>query len=71
MFDFNVFKRSTKEWIRSHPEGTLSDLTDFCEETIPPHHYAANQWLIEETLSWYKHILSRREEDRLALEEVD
>ena len=71
MFDFNLFKRSIKEWIRVHPEGSLTDLQDFCEESIPPQQYAANQWLIEQTISWYKHILNHRKHQEVAYEEVD
>lgn len=60
MFDANQFKRAVKEWMRHHPEGTEADLVDFCEEQIPPAQYSANQWLVEHTLSWYRHILSQR-----------
>lgn len=61
MFDCNKFKRSVKDWIRDNPTGTLNDLVDFCEAQIPPAQYAAHQWLIEHTVSWYKHILAHRE----------
>ena len=61
MFDANTFKKSVKEWIRAHPGGSLLDLQDFCEEQIPPAQYAANKWLVDHTLSWYRHILSHRE----------
>ncbi len=60
MFDANQFKRNVKEWIRLHPEGKEADLLDFCEEQIPPAQYAAHRWLVEHTLSWYRHILSQR-----------
>jgi len=60
MFDPNQFKRSVKEWIRLHPEGTEAELVDFCEEQIPPAQFSANQWLVEHTLSWYRHILAQR-----------
>jgi hypothetical protein len=60
MFDANRFKRSVKDWIRAHPQGTEADLVDFCEEQIPPQQYQANQWLVEHTLSWYRHILAQR-----------
>ena len=64
MFDANRFKRSVKEWIRAHPEGTEADLVDFCEELIPSQHFSANQWLVEHTLSWYRHIVSQRLHER-------
>ncbi len=67
MFDPNTFKRSVKEWIRNNPDGSLNEFVDFCEEQIPPTLYAANQWLIEQTKCWYKHIL----ESRKALTETD
>jgi len=60
MFDANQFKRSVKEWIKMHPEGTEADLVDFCEEQIPPAQFSANEWLVEHTLSWYRHILTQR-----------
>ncbi len=63
MFDVNQFKRGVKEWIRVNPHGSELDLRDFCDEIIPPPLYQANQWLIEQTLSWYRHILERREND--------
>lgn len=61
MFDPNQFKRAVKDWIRSHPEGSEAELVDFCEEQIPAAQYSANQWLVDHTLSWYKHILSQRQ----------
>ena len=61
MFDFNSFKRSVKEWINSNPQGTVADLRDFCEEQIPPAQYMANMWVVDQTVSWYRHILEHRE----------
>lgn len=61
MFDFNHFKRSVKEWIRDNPDGSELDLRDFCEETIPAHQFTANEWLVDQTLDWYKHILKNRD----------
>ena len=71
MFELNHFKRSVKEWIRVNPEGSLADLQDFCEETIPPQLFAANQWLVEQTMSWYKHILDHRKHEGLRYEEAE
>jgi hypothetical protein len=71
MFDANQFKRAVKDWIRSNPEGTETDLVDFCEDQIPPHHYATHQWLIEHTVSWYRHILAQRTGASDALDEGD
>ena len=63
MFDFNAFKSSVKQWIRENPDGTMNDLRDFCEEQIPPAKYTANSWIVDQTLSWYQHILAHREYD--------
>lgn len=69
MFDANSFKRSVKEWMRNHPHGTEADLVDFCEEQIPSSLYSANHWLVEHTVSWYKHVLTQRELARGGREE--
>lgn len=71
MFDFNGFKKSVKEWIRSNPDGTLTDLRDFCEEAIPPQQFSANEWVIEQTLSWYRHILTHRDVSNQYEEDVE
>lgn len=65
MFDFNGFKRSVKEWIRDNPSGSEHDLRDYCDELIPPAQYTANSWIVDQTLSWYKHILENREHESL------
>ena len=61
MFDSNKFKRAVKEWIRSNPDGTLESLGDYCEELIPPAQFAANKRIVDQTLSWYSHILTHRD----------
>jgi len=61
MFDANSFKRSVKEWIRANPDGSVNDIMDYCEEQIPPAQFASYQWLVNQTLEWYKHILTQRE----------
>lgn len=63
MFDANLFKRSVKEWIKSHPDGSEADLADFCEDQIPSAQYASHQWLVDHTLSWYRHILAQRRQE--------
>ncbi len=70
LFDFNFFKKSIKDWIRSNPNGTMNELRDFCEDLIPVQQYAANEWLIDQTLSWYRHILDHREMEELG-EEIE
>lgn len=69
MFDANVFKRSVKEWMRQHPEGSEADLMEICEELIPSAQYAANRWLIDHTLSWYRHILDQRKHAKTAYDD--
>lgn len=71
MFDQNAFKKSIKQWIRNHPEGSLNDIIDFCEDQIPAAQYAANKWLIEQTVDWYKHILAHRKSAELYANEED
>ena len=61
MFSVNEFKKQVKQWMSQHPTGQLQDLIEYCEELIPSSQYAANRWLIEQTSSWYKHILTTRE----------
>jgi hypothetical protein len=64
MFDANLFKRAVKDWIQANPSGTMEDLREFCEEQIPTAQYAAWQWLIEQTTSWYGHVLRQRDSTR-------
>ncbi|MCB9229336.1 MAG: hypothetical protein H6618_06970 [Deltaproteobacteria bacterium] len=62
MLDRNEFKRKVKIWIKEHPDGTEQALTDYCDELIPAHLFSTNQWLIEQTLEWYRYVLSTREQ---------
>ncbi len=73
MFDANQFKRSVKDWMRQHPQGSEAELIDFCEEQIPPAQFTAHQWLVEHTVSWYRHVLLQRRHERSLSEddEVD
>ena len=61
MFDCNQFKRSVKEWMRDNQDGSVMDLIDYCEELIPPHLYQSYSWLVEQTASWYRHVLANRD----------
>lgn len=61
MLDHNAFKKSVKDWMRENPEGSLPDLIDFCEEQIPTNQFATSRWIVDQTVSWYKHILVHRE----------
>lgn len=71
MVDTNEFKRSVKEWIARNPNGTLCEFIDYCEELIPTAQYAANKWLINQSIDWYKHILSSRKVTREQLLEME
>ena len=71
MFDANQFKRSVKEWMRQHPEGTEADLVDFCEEQIPTPLFAAHQWLVDHTLSWYRYVLAQRQHATGHMDDAD
>ena len=68
MFDKNEFKRQVKLWIRENPAGSETDLIDFCDDLIPPAQFSANQWLVDQTVSWYRHIQEHRNK---ALESFD
>ena len=63
MFDINEFKKKIKIWIRENPQGNEAEFLDYCEELIPPAHFSANRWLIDQTVSWYHSILQSRKED--------
>jgi len=71
MFDANQFKRSVKDWMRQHPQGSEAELIDYCEEQIPPAQFTAQQWLIEHTVSWYRHVLLQRRHERNLGEDED
>ena len=61
MFNVNDFKQKVKQWIEDNPLAQEAELLDYCEELIPPSQFAANKWLVEQTISWYKHILLTRD----------
>ena len=62
MLDMNDFKRQVKDWMRDNPKGSIDALTDFCEEVIPPSDFTRMQWLVEQTVGWYEHVLSLRDD---------
>ena len=68
MFDPNKFKRSVKEWVKKNSSGSLDDFVCFCEEQIPPAHFTANRWLIDQSVSWYKYVLKKKEEEKAECE---
>lgn len=60
MFDSNQFKRAVKEWVRSHPEATVSEFEEFCTHQLPAVEYPQHQWLVSQSISWYRHVLINR-----------
>jgi hemerythrin len=71
MFDPNQFKRAVKDWMKQHPTATEAELVDFCEEQIPPAQYASSEWLVEHTLSWFRHVVAQRLKARTMYETED
>ena len=61
MFDTNKFKASVKKWIKDNPDGSIDDITNYCEELIPSQLYPTHSWLIDQTVSWYKSILNSKQ----------
>jgi hypothetical protein len=65
MFDCNNFKRAVKEWMQNNPAAEEAELVDFCEELIPAQHFMTHQWLVEQTVSWFRHVLTQRERSKM------
>lgn len=63
MFDINEFKKKVKEWMKKNPHGSEADFLDYCEELIPAAQFSANQWIIDQTVSWYHSILQSRKDE--------
>jgi len=59
-FDTNSFKRNIKNWVQNNPQATEIELLDQCEKIIPTKQYSCCQWLVHQTLAWYKFILKQR-----------
>ncbi len=60
MFDTNEFKRTVKIWMREHPNAPEEELRELCEDLIPSTLYTRHGWLIDHTVSWYRHVVSQR-----------
>jgi hypothetical protein len=56
MFDVNVFKKQVKDWILRNPNKSEQELLDFCEEQIPSVSFAGHEWLLEQTVFWFRHM---------------
>jgi hypothetical protein len=65
MFDINKFKKSVRCWIDDNPEGSESELHDFCEDMIPVGAYASHKWLVDQTMAWYRHVQAHRETSKM------
>jgi hypothetical protein len=70
MIDTNKFKQSIKHWVQSHPDSNEQSFRDFCEELIPPQHYATYEWLVDQSVSWYNHMMTQKESAKLAYEDL-
>ena len=51
-FDMNVFKREMTQWVRDNPVRNDDDFEYFCVTRIP----VGMDWLITESLAWYKNM---------------
>ena len=71
MLNFNNFKKEVKVWMSQNPNGSEAELLDFCEDIIPANQYVANKWIIDETVSWYKHVLDSRKKELAYEQDVD
>ena len=71
MLNFNNFKKEVKVWMSQNPNGSEIELLDFCEDIIPANQYVANKWIIDETVSWYKHVLDNRKKELAYEQDVD
>jgi len=71
MFDVNGFKKSVKEWMREHPNGTVTELADYCEDLLPQQQFSNHMWLVEQTTAWYKQVLAQREAARWFAKDLD
>jgi hypothetical protein len=69
--DVNAFKKDIKEWMHSHPYGSIEDFNDYCESLIPPALLTGYSWLIDQSVSWYTHVLSSRDWQSMADEQGD
>ena len=65
MLDINSFKKSVRAWMKDNPEGTETELLDFCEDLIPPGSLNSHKWLVDQTLAWYRHIQAHRETSKM------
>ncbi|MDD9951216.1 MAG: hypothetical protein OXT67_06575 [Zetaproteobacteria bacterium] len=60
MFDRNEYKRKIKVWMLENPSASVLECEDYCHHLIPSRELTAHQWLVEETLSWFKAIQDKR-----------
>lgn len=60
MFDRNDYKRKMKRWISTNRTASILECEDYCHGLIPARELPAYEWLVEETLSWFKSIQADR-----------
>ncbi len=61
MIDNNEFKRKVKDWIKKNPAGSEQELTEYCEDLIPPADFSNQKWLIDQTIHWYRYVIAERD----------
>ena len=66
MLNVNEFKKRIKKWMDDNPFAQETDLVKYCKKIIPENELKANQWLLDQTVSWYKHILLIRDKNNIA-----
>lgn len=60
MVSANTFKARVKAFLKTNPDATEDEMQDFCDELLPPTAYAANAWLIAETMGWFRFMREQR-----------
>ncbi len=70
-FDTNSFKKNIKDWVAQNPRADIEAFTDYCEDQIPQRSFASYEWLVDQSVSWFKHVLRNREVHLLGSEEGD
>ena len=54
MLDKNQFKEAFRRFVDGNPAATEHDAMDFCQSLIPAHRMAADYWLVDQCLQWFR-----------------
>lgn len=60
MFDKNEFKQQFRQFVETHTHASEKDAQDFCYSLIPAEAIVKNQWLIEQSIQWFRWIKNQR-----------